>query len=1442
MSDSDPPPAHPVGPRPRDSQIAAAAPGHFCVAGIGASSGGLDACKKLLAALPAKTNIAFILVLHLDPTHASMMVELLSSVTAMPVVQATDGMVIAPDHLYIIPPGSYLAASHGALHLSVPLARHGARLPFDFLLQSIAKSYGPRAICVILSGNGADGSAGLLAIEAAGGLVIALDPEEAAYPGMPESAIATSAVDFVLPTEGIAEALINYDKQVRATPAQDDLARIILMLRDHTAHDFTLYKPGSLERRIARRMSMAGIGTTEMGRYITLLESNQKERDHLAEDLLINVTSFFRDPKIFETLAEDVLPELAAAVAADRPIRVWIAGCSTGEETYSLTILFREAMDKIRSNAKLQIFASDVDPQAVATAREGLYPASIEESVSPARLERFFVKEDRGYRVSAELRGAVVFTVQDVLADPPFSKLDMVSCRNLLIYLRPEAQAKIISIFNFALRQGGILLLGSAETVGPTDGRFAVISKPARIYRKIAHSAPADFRFQTSETERARVLARLTAGRPLSRHLALAELCKRMMLERFAPACVLVNHKFECLFSSGPTERYLRVAPGYPTHDLLAMTRPGTRARLKSAILEALDTDTHVTVPGGRILNDGPFMSFTFDIQPIVHENEQLLLICFIDSADETARRRPRGVPQDADHLTDIERELEATRAELQQAIRSLEISGEEQNAINEEALSVNEEYQSTNEELLTSKEELQSVNEELTALNGQLQETLERQRTTSNDLQNVLYSTDVATLFLDTSLKVRFFTPATTSLFTLIPGDIGRPLTDLHSRAADLTLAEDAAGVMATLTPAEREIETEAGTWFNRRILPYRTDNNGVAGVVITFTDITQRKQTAKALVAATHEAEHANMAKSRFLAAASHDLRQPLQTLTLLKGLLGKIIEDEPARKLLDRLDETMGAMSGMLNTLLDINQIDAGIVHPEITEFPINNVLFRLRDEFTYHAEAQGLKLRVVPCGMNVKSDPHLLEQMIRNLVSNAMKYTKAGRVLLGCRRRAGVLRIEIWDTGIGIPDQELRAIFEEYHQIDNAARERSRGLGLGLSIVQRLGDLLGHRIQVRSTAGKGSVFTIEVAASPGLPLSDAPVEASPPKLPAIQHGGSILIIEDDPDIRELLAMFLREEGYHTVAASGGTEAFEMVAAGISKPDLILADYNLPDGLNGLQVTSRLRVRLQRHVPVIMLTGDISTDTLRNIAAENCSQLNKPMKLDELTEAIQALLPPSAVPAKPAMAAAPNGATDNGPIIYIVDDDTKVRQSIRSVLERNDRHVESFASCEAFLEAYQPGRQACLLVDAYLPGMSGIELLQQLSDTGLLPPAIMITGHSDVKIAVRAMKAGATDFIEKPLGGDELLAAVNRALERSSDSAKQIAWRDEAATHLASLTPRQRQIMDMVLAGNPSKNIALDLGISQRTVENHRAAIMAKTGAKSLPALARLALAAG
>jgi two-component system CheB/CheR fusion protein len=888
------------------------------------------------------------------------------------------------------------------------------------------------------------------------------------------------------------------------------------------------------------------------------------------------------------------------------------------------------------------------------------------------------------------------------------------------------------------------------------------------------------------------------------------------------------------------------------------MARNGVRAKLATAITQAYETGATVSVDGGPLRRDGVAQAFRIEARPVQVAGETLLLVCFLDAPTRTPHARKAAAPEDSLRIADLEAELDAARAELQSAVRSLEIAGEEQTTINEEALSVNEEYQSTNEELLTSKEELQSLNEELSALNSQLQETLDRQRTTANDLQNILYSTDVATVFLGADLSIRFFTPATRALFNILPSDLGRPLADLRALAPDAELLAEARAVLDDVAPADREIETADGVWYLRRLMPYRARGGAVEGVVITYTDVTERRQIARRLQAATAAADGANRAKSRFLAAASHDLRQPLQTLTLIQGLLERRVRDEAERKLITLQQQCLTAMSGMLNTLLDINQIDAGVVRATTADFSVNTLFDKLGAEFTHAATAKGLRLRIAPCSLTIHSDPALLEQMIRNLLANAIKYTARGKVLLGCRRRPGSVRIQVLDTGLGIPASHLELIFEEYHQIENEARERSQGLGLGLSIVKRLAELLGHQVGVQSLPHRGSVFSVDVArpagegAVPGVRPA-VRIDPAPLVMPPAQKTGAILVVEDDPEVREMLRLVLEDEGHAVMTAVDGAGALAFVDKGRIHPDVTLADYNLPGGMTGLDFAGRLRARLGEDSPVVVLTGDISAETLRGIDLRGCVPLHKPVQPDILSQVIQRLLreaPPPALAPPPAFAApapaAPPAvsppARAGAPTIFVVDDDADVREAIGLVLAAEGLACRAHADSEAFLADFHPGETGCLLIDAYLPGgMDGLDLLASLHAMGDPLPAIMITGEADVRIAVQAMKAGAADFIEKPIGREELLASIERALDQARDAGKRLAWQADAANRIAHLTPRQREIMALVVAGHPSKNIAADLGISQRTVENHRASIMKKTGSASLPALARLALAA-
>ena len=610
----------------------------------------------------------------------------------------------------------------------------------------------------------------------------------------------------------------------------------------------------------------------------------------------------------------------------------------------------------------------------------------------------------------------------------------------------------------------------------------------------------------------------------------------------------------------------------------------------------------------------------------------------------------------------------------------------------------------------------------------------------------------------------------------------------------------------------------------------------------LLAIDDVTDRKHVGAALETAKKQADRANLGKSRFLAAASHDLRQPLQTIFLMQGILATTVADPAALKLVTRLGESLEVMSSLLNKLLDINQLEAGIVTAEPSDFAIGVLLERLGRDFAYQAESKGLSCRVVSSRQIVHSDPTLLEQMIRNLLSNALKYTEHGKILLGCRRHGDRLRIEVWDTGLGIPQGQLKAIFDEFHQLDNPARERARGLGLGLSIVQRLGDLLGHKVDVRSIPGKGSVFAIDVPCA-GTPSQEQPQAAGQRPAAPVAESRSILIVEDDPAIGEMLQLVFHNEGYHTALAGDGPQALDQVARGIAQPDIVVADYNLPNRLTGLDLAAHLRESFDSKLPVLIVTGDISTDTLRAIAAAGCVQLNKPIRVDALIRLVRAQLEARQAKLQPAPKRSPvRPTTDpNTPTIFLIDDDDALREVMCEVAEEAGCPVEAFASCEAFLEVYRSGRKGCLLVDARLPGLGGIALLQRLKAENHVLPSIVITGHGEISMAVEAMKAGAVDFIEKPVRREQFLASIERAMVLGRDSSALSAWHEDAAARISTLTPRERQIMERVIIGQPNKNIAADLKVSQRTVENHRAAVMKKTRSKSLSDLVRLSIAA-
>ena len=818
------------------------------VVGLGASAGGLQAYGAFLDATPADTGAAFVLVHHLDPDHESLMADLLSNHTDMPVVPAEDQLRVQANHVYVIPPNKYLEISKGVLHLSEQTDRRGTRLPIDKFLRSLASDLGQNAVAVILSGTGSDGSASVREIKENSGIVLVQEPTEATHDGMPRSAIATGAVDHVVPVAEMPEIIVRYflhpfiqngkPATILGENAKASLEQIIAVLKSHSPINFDFYKDGTVLRRIERRMALKHM--EDSGDYLALLKDSKEEAQNLCADLLISVTSFFRDKDAYDHLEQTVLEDLVRSHDAKRPIRIWVPGCATGEEAYSLAMLVIEKISALRKDVKLQIFASDVDERALRIARVGIYPDSIAESVSATRLKRFFIKEDHSYRVTPELRDTVVFTNQNILADAPFSKLDLISCRNLMIYLTPDAQERVIRMFHFALNEGGTLFLGMSETTGNHDALFQPVSKKFRIYKRVGNAHGRAFDFPIAQRSFTNAGIHPTPNQFRAPANKLAQLSQTVLIENYAPAAVLINDQSEALYFEGPTDDYLRVPSGETSRNLLAMARQGLRPRLSSVIRAARQGEQEAKETA-LISRGDEKVGVTIQAHPVTLDHAKLFLVTFTDEPAAPANLVVNAPDDDA--FRQLERELETTRADLRNTISDYERSTEELKAVNEEAMSMNEEFQSTNEELETSKEELQSLNEELTTLNTQLQQKIDDEQRISDDLNNLLSSSGIATLFLDTEYKIMRFTPATRELFNLINNDVGRPFSDITGKVKDPDLLADAETVLETLVSSECEVESESGRWFIRRILPYRTQSGKIDGIVITYAEISDLK-----------------------------------------------------------------------------------------------------------------------------------------------------------------------------------------------------------------------------------------------------------------------------------------------------------------------------------------------------------------------------------------------------------------------------------------------------------------------------------------------------------------------------------------------------------------------------------------------------------------------
>jgi len=827
------------------------------VIGVGASAGGLEALEDFFSHVLTPCSAAFVVVQHLDPTQKSIMSKLLQRITQMKVTQARNRMKVEPNCVYVIPPDKDLSILHGSLFLLDPANRRGLRLPIDFFFRSLADDQRERAVGVILSGMGSDGTIGLRAIKENAGLSLVQSPESAKFDAMPRSAINAGLADIVAPADELPEqimAFLNHsprgvpndvELKLKLTPASS-LEKIVIILRERTGNDFSLYKENTLYRRIERRMGLHQLKSVEL--YARYLRENLQEQDLLFKELLIGVTHFFRDQEVWAQLRSVSLPALLANYPEGKELRAWVTACSTGEEAYSLAMTVMDVLDDVKPKGyfKLQIFATDLDNDAINIARLGRYPENIEADIPLEKLNRYFVKEESGYRINKQIRDMVVFAPQNIIMDPPFTKLDIITCRNILIYLGAKLQQKLIPLFHYALTSHGILLLGSAETIGNATSLFSELNDNARIYTRIdTPEQRADVDFPT----RIFPVISLLEDKPESpremteKIINLQTKADQILLQNYSPAAVLVNAAGDILYINGRTRKYLEPAAGKANWNIHVMAREELQYPINLAMKKAQAQVEPVNVPNLTV--DTHTINLTVQAVTKPKSMQGLLMVVFADVAKsiKSPRRKPGAAEQES------QAELQQTRDEIQSLHEKMQVSQEERKSANEELQSTNEKLQSSNEELTTSKEEMQSMNEELQTVNAELQSKVEDLSWTNNDMKNLLNSTEIATIFLDNKLRVRRFTSHISPLFKLIPSDVGRPLSDVATELDYGALQQDAKAVLETLVFIEKEITADNDRWFMVRIMPYRTQENVIDGVVITFINISEAKKLEKEL-----------------------------------------------------------------------------------------------------------------------------------------------------------------------------------------------------------------------------------------------------------------------------------------------------------------------------------------------------------------------------------------------------------------------------------------------------------------------------------------------------------------------------------------------------------------------------------------------------------------
>lgn len=1193
-------------PQPPESEPGTEASPAWTLVGIGASAGGLAAVRNFFKQMPSEPGLPFVVVMHLSPDYESHLSEILQPHCSMPVLQVAETVALEPNHVYVIPPGANLESVDTHLRLSEMEPRPNLRTPIDHFFRTMTATHDGNCVGVVLSGTGSDGTLGLRRIRESGGMTLVQDPDEADYDGMPRNAIADGMVDLVLPVADMPEHILNFantkprvDLPVQETEAETEeedndrvLQKIFAQVSARTGHDFTRYKRTTILRRLQRRMQLHR--TETLNDYLQLLRNDRDEVKMLFDDMLITVTEFFRDPKVFEHLQEQVIPQLFEGKTAQDRLRVWSVGCSTGEEAYSLAMLLMEEAGRRDEPPSLQVFSTDLHGPSLTRAREGVYPESIASAVSPERLKRFFVKENDNYRVKQDLREIIVFAPHNLLKDPPFSHLNLIICRNLMIYFQRDLQEDVATLFHYALEPHGLLVLGTSETTAPselfvnTDSSFGVYRRNGAPSRELQLPV---FPFTAHRKPRSENEGDESAGQTPQAISGYGEL-HSVMVERYAPPSILLSGDHEVVHYSQHAGRYLKIPGCEPTHDVFKIILAPLRNELRSGLHLAEQRGEAIRCKPVRLILDGQACRVVLRVRSATDSETSGFYLVIFDEYPADGEQAEPVDEQRSSTVAELEAELAFTQQRLQTVVNQNEIGQEEMQASNEELQSTNEELRSTLEELETSKEELQSMNEELTTVNQENRHRVEELSQITSDLENLLAATDIATLFLDRELRITWYSPQLSEVFNIRHTDKGRPVSDLTHRLTEARFHEDARRVLDKVQPLEREVSSDADRHYLLRTLPYRGKDESVEGVVITLIDITERKrveqqlrqahdQLEKRVIERTKQLEDqkgrlqhlarelaaAENRERKRLAAILHDeLQQYLVALNMYLNLLHK----QPHSQ------ETTEAVSKCIELSKEAMRSSRNLTHelrpPVLYE---DGLVPALRWLCKQMAEQHDMQV-----GLDADAFQATLDEDVR-----AMLFESVREMLLNIMKHAGVNRAEIT---IPQPDESLCIrVCDKGEGFDvGAAEQEESGSGLGLFSIRERLETLGGTMTIESSPGAGTAVTIRVpmaiAADTGTPSQPQLLhESTTSKTPSLQtrptdkSAPSILVVDDNEIVRQGLIMLLDVEAEVKVVgeAIDGVQAVEAVER--LQPDVVLMDVNMPK-LNGIEATRQIRER--------------------------------------------------------------------------------------------------------------------------------------------------------------------------------------------------------------------------------------------------------------------------